>query len=79
MPEASVIRRVQALSGIIGRKEYRRRFDKCVVKSWGSTPELLHILSSWSTLGDAGILGGAVKCVDIERNTKSEGRHLGRY
>ena len=45
VPEASVIRRVQALSGIIGRKEYRRRFDKCVVKSLGSTQELLRILS----------------------------------
>jgi hypothetical protein len=78
VPEASVMRRVQALSGIIGRKEYRRLSDKCAVKSVGSTYELLHILSGWRTLEDAGIFGGAVKCVDIEKNTKGEGRHLER-
>ena len=79
MPEASVIRRVQALSGIIGRKEYRRRSYKCIVKSVGSTHKLLHILLNWSMLEDAGIFGGAVKCVDIEKNTKGEGKHLEQY
>ena len=78
MPEASVIRRVQALSGIIGRKAYRRWFKKYVVKSLGSTQESLCKLLNWRALEDAGILGGAVKCVDIEKNTKGEGKHLGR-
>ena len=50
-----------------------------MVKSCGSTAELLCILLDWRTLEDAGILGGAVKCVDIEKNTKGEGRHLGRF
>ena len=79
MPEASVIRRVQALSGITGRKEYRRLSNTCVVKFIGSTYELLHRLLGWRALEDAGILGGAVKCVDIEKNTKGEGRHLERF
>ncbi len=37
MPAAAVIRRVQALSGIIGRKELRRRLGKQIVKPHGST------------------------------------------
>ena len=37
VPEASVIRRVQALSGITGRKAFRRRTDKSIVKYPGST------------------------------------------
>lgn len=38
VPEASVRRRVQALSGFTGRKAFRRRTDKSVVKDRGSTP-----------------------------------------
>jgi len=30
-------------------------------------------------VGGAGISGVAVKCVDIRRNTKGEGRLLGHY
>ena len=41
VPAAAVIRRAQALSGFIGRKEYRRRLIKYRVKAWGSTPEML--------------------------------------
>ena len=37
MPAAAVIRRVQALSGVTGRKELRRWFNKRIVKSGGST------------------------------------------
>ena len=37
MPAAAVIRRIRALSGVTGRKELRRRFDKRIVKSGGST------------------------------------------
>jgi hypothetical protein len=39
VPEASVIRRVQALSGFTGRKGFRRRFVKLYLKYWGSTPD----------------------------------------
>ena len=49
------------------------------MKSVGSTYELLHILEDWRMLEDAGIFGGAVKCVDIKKNTKGEGRHLEHF
>ena len=41
MPAAAVIRRVQALSGVTGRKELRRWFIKRVVKSDGSTVQAI--------------------------------------
>jgi len=44
VPAAAVIRRVQALSGIIGRKEFCRRPLKFCSKSRGSTSELDKIL-----------------------------------
>jgi len=37
VPEASVIRRVQALSGFTGRKELRRRSDASYLKDHGLT------------------------------------------
>ena len=79
MPEASVIRRVQALSGFIGRKESRRRSVKFSVKSQGSTLKLLKKLTGWSDVGGAGIPHVEVKFVDMRKNTKGEGRHLGVY
>ena len=77
MPEASVIRGVQALSGFTGRKAYRRRPEKFFVQAWGLTPDRQGKLSGLSMFGGLGILGGGVKSVDIERNTKGEGRYLG--
>ena len=77
MPEASVIRGVQALSGFTGRKECRRRLGKYTVKGSGSTRNMLCKLLGLKIVGNIGILGGGVKSVDIERNTKGEGRHLG--
>lgn len=44
VPAAAVIRRVQALSGFTGRKEFCRRLCKLRVKSFGSTERLLSIL-----------------------------------
>ncbi len=79
MPEASVRRRAQALSGFTGRKGYHRRFGKYMVKAPGSTGEKLCILLNLRSFGDAGIPGVVVKCVDIRRNTEGEGRHLGRF
>jgi hypothetical protein len=49
------------------------------VKARGSTSELHPILPCSSTEGVTRILGVAVKCVDIERNTKGVGRSLGSY
>jgi hypothetical protein len=37
------------------------------------------ILSGWSFGGETGILGVAVKCVDIERNISGEGESLDEY
>ena len=76
VPEASVIRGAQALSGFTGRKETRRRLFKSFVKSSRSTGKLQMILKRLRQVGERGIPGGAVKCVDIRRNTKGEGTSL---
>ena len=55
----------------------RRRTRKRLVKSLGSTGELLGELRVLRELEDVGTFGGAVKCVEIERNAEGEGRHLG--
>ncbi len=54
-----------------------RRTSKYLVKSHGSTVELLGILGVLSHLGVVGTNGGAVKCVDIVWNAKGENRRLG--
>ena len=54
-----------------------RRIVKCLVKSHGSTVELLGILGVLGQLGAAGTSGGAVKCVDIAWNAEGENRLLG--
>tara|TARA_R110002072_G_scaffold158437_4_gene309382 strand:- start:622 stop:771 length:150 start_codon:yes stop_codon:yes gene_type:complete len=46
------------------------------VKSLGPTEELRPILVVLRTGGERGIPGGAVKCVDIRRNTGGEGDAL---
>ncbi len=79
VPEVSVIRRRLALSGFIGCKELRRRLDKSHFKYQGSTLEMGAILSRLRFDQGAGTFGVAVKCVDIERNTKGEGKHLGHF
>ena len=65
VPEESVMRRAQALFGITGRKEMRRRPFKLPVKSFGSTGKPQVILEGLRMLEERGISGGAVKCVDI--------------
>ncbi len=47
------------------------------MKSRGSTSELSLILLSLRIVEEDGIPGGAVKCVDIGRNTRGEGGLLG--
>ncbi len=54
-----------------------RRTGKYLVKSHGSTVELLGILLVLSCLGATGTNGGAVKCVDIIWNANGENRLLG--
>ncbi len=46
------------------------------VKAHGPTVELHPKLQDWSTGGESGILGVAMKCVDIKRNTGGEGGSL---
>ena len=54
----------------------RRRENKLVVKSHGSTVELQLKLFFLSTGEESGIPSVAVKCVDIRRNTSGEGDFL---
>ena len=51
--------------------------SKYLVKSHGSTVELLGILAILSHLGASGTSGGAVKCVDIAWNANGENSSLG--
>ncbi len=76
MPEASVMRRVQTLSGFIGRKELRRLFDRFCLKRYDLIIVLGKISSDLMIGEGAGTYGVAVKCVDIIGNTKGVGRHL---
>ena len=46
------------------------------MKGRGSTSGVRMILSSWSNGGGTGILGVAVKCVDIKKKTRGEGGFL---
>jgi hypothetical protein len=79
VPEASVMRRAQTLPGIIGRKEMRRRFCKSSVKSLCLTEDMCWKLQELRERRVSGILGVAVKCVDIERNTRGEGDSLALF
>ncbi len=46
------------------------------VKAHGSTVERHSKLGGWSAGWESGILGVAVKCVDIKKNTGGEGGSL---
>ncbi len=46
------------------------------VKAHGSTVEVRPKLGDWSAGWESGILGLAVKCVDIKKNTGGEGGSL---
>ena len=74
MPAAAVIRRIQALSGITGRKELRRWFCKQNVKSHGSTVYTCSELQNLRAREVIGIASVGVKSVDISRNTDGVGR-----
>ncbi len=79
MPAVAVIQRVQALSGFIGRKAFRRRFCKLHFKYQSSTLGRGVILQELKYFGAFGTVGVGVKSVDIDRNTKGEGRKLGIF
>jgi hypothetical protein len=50
-----------------------------MVKGGGSTPERPRKLDRLSVGEGSGILGVAVKCVEIERNTRGEGGSLAEH
>ena len=78
MPAAAVRRGMQALSGIIGRKASEGGFLKSTVKAQSSTLKMQSlILNNSSLIGVEGILGGVVKCADIEKNTGGRKRSTG--
>jgi len=70
---------VQALSGFIGRKAFRRWFGKLDFKDLGSTEGRGLILPDLRILGAIGTVGVGVKSVDINRNVKGVGRLLGNF
>jgi hypothetical protein len=74
VPAAAVIREVQALPGFTGRKVFRRRFSKLFFKARGLTSERGVILEELRNFGVTGTIGVGVKSVDIDRNSKGEGR-----
>ena len=79
MPAAAVIQRVQALSGFIGRKAFRRFLGKLLFKDPGSTGGRGVILLVLIFGGASGTDGVVVKYVDIIRNSKGEGRMLTNF
>ena len=76
MPAAAVIQRLQALSGFIGRKAFRRWLGKLLFKDYGSTGGRGVILPDLKYDGASGTDGVVVKYVDIIRNSEGEGRKL---
>ena len=76
MPAAAVIRRVRALSGIIGFKGYVGGLISRELKSYSLTVELALKLLILSMVEIGGIYNVAVKCIDIIKNTDSEGSLL---
>ncbi len=77
MPAVAVIRRVQALSGFTGRKVSCRWFIASYLKARGLTSALGTRWINLREVEERGTDGGAVKCVDIVRNTEGEGTFLG--
>ena len=77
MPAAAVIRRVQTLSGIIGRKEFVGGFVSWVLNLSAQPINCTQYCKTLWFAGADGIHGVAVECVDIMKNTNGEGSLLG--
>jgi hypothetical protein len=78
VPAAAVIRRIQALSGITGRKACVGGYLSEMRNLVAQPSRLYLILGTLRTAEASGITGVAVICVDIGRNTNGEGSLLGR-
>ncbi len=61
-----------------GERE-RRRFVASGVKVQRLTVDPSRVRAGLSAVGETGIPGVTVECVDIGKNTNGEGRSLGRY
>ncbi len=57
----------------------RWRFVGSGVKVLGLTVDPRRVRAGLSAVGETGIPGVTVECVDIGKNTNGEGRSLGRY
>ena len=79
VPAAAVIQRLQALSGFIGRKAFRRWIRKLLFKDYGSTGGRGVILLVLKYGGASGTDGVVVKYVDIIRNSGGESGVLDLY
>ena len=75
VPAAAVIRRGQALSGIIGRKA-RAGGSLSLVFKPGAQPRVALETGDLSAGEESGIPRVAVKCVEMWRNTSGEGDFL---
>lgn len=72
MPAEAVKQSPQALSGFTGRKASVAGLKGFLLKLQGSTLEVQEKPADWRVFEVDGTLGGGVKSVDIERNTKGE-------
>ncbi len=78
VPAAAVIRRRRALSGVTGRKGCAGGCARGRVKALGLT-ERVAARRRGLRLGEGrGTPGGAVKCVEIRKNTDGAGSALGQ-
>lgn len=76
MPAAAVIREGRALLEIIGRKVREQLLFKLSIKKSSIKLVLIIVLKSLSLEKDNRTFYEAMKCYDIEENTKSEGNYL---
>ncbi len=78
MPAAAVIRREQALSGIIGRKASVGGLESLMLNPRAQPWLSIGVLLNLSVVEVEGIPSVTVKCVDFRENTSGEGALLGR-
>jgi hypothetical protein len=78
VPAAAVIRGVQALSGMIGRKASVGGFESRLLKPRAQLWKSGRGLQNLSMVGVEGIPSGAVKCTEIRKNTDGESTLLGQ-
>ena len=79
VPAAAVRRTVRTLFGITGLKARVGGWVRRSLKAPGSTGEWAPKRPVWRDVGGPGTSGGAVKCVDIGRNTGGESGALDLY